>query len=104
MRIVYPPDLPELAEQLERIQRGELQLHNLVYRLVNRNGELVWISCRGKSSLSTEGVPMWMIGRISDTIFKGKLDQLTSDQDSLEKYAREQFYFHREDEEVFIVD
>lgn len=33
-----------------------------------------------------------------------KLDQLTSDQDSLEKYAREQFYFHREDEEVFIVD
>ncbi len=77
MRIVYPPDLPELAEQLERIQRGELQLHNLVYRLVNRNGELVWISCRGKSSLSTEGVPMWIIGRISDTIFKGKLDQLT---------------------------
>ena len=26
------------------------------------------------------------------------------DQDSLEKFAREEYYFHREDEEVFIVD
>ncbi len=34
----------------------------------------------------------------------GKLDELTSDKDSLEKFAREQYYFHREDEEVFIVD
>ena len=34
----------------------------------------------------------------------GKLDELTSDRDSLEKFAREQYYFHREDEEVFIVD
>ncbi len=33
-----------------------------------------------------------------------KLDELTSDKDSLEKFAREQYYFHREDEEVFIVD
>ena len=29
-----------------------------------------------------------------------KLDQLTSDRDSLEKFAREEYYFHRE----FIVD
>ena len=33
-----------------------------------------------------------------------KLDQLTSDRDSLEKFAREEYYFHRENEEVFIVD
>lgn len=33
-----------------------------------------------------------------------KLDQLTSDRDSLEKFAREEYYFHREYEEVFIVD
>lgn len=34
----------------------------------------------------------------------GKLDELTSDKDSLEKFAREQYYFHREGEDVFIVD
>ncbi len=76
-RIVYPPDLPALSAQLEQIQRGETLLHDMEYRLINRNGEIVWISCRGKSNLSPEGVPKWMIGRISDSVFKGKLDQLT---------------------------
>lgn len=76
-RIVYPPDLPALSAQLEQIQRGETLLHDMEYRLINRNGEIVWISCRGKSNLSPEGVPQWMIGRISDSVFKGKLDQLT---------------------------
>ncbi len=33
-----------------------------------------------------------------------KLDELTSDKDSLEKFAREQYYFHKKDEDVFIVD
>lgn len=34
----------------------------------------------------------------------GKLRELTSDKDSLEKFAREQYYFQKKDEEVFIVD
>lgn len=33
-----------------------------------------------------------------------KLRELTSDKDSLEKFAREQYYFHKKDEEVFIID
>lgn len=33
-----------------------------------------------------------------------KLDELTSDKDSLEKFAREQYYFHQKGEDVFIVD
>ena len=33
-----------------------------------------------------------------------KLDELTSDKDSLEKFAREQYYFQKKDEDVFIVD
>ena len=33
-----------------------------------------------------------------------KLDELTSDKDSLEKFAREQYYFHKKGEDVFIVD
>ncbi|HIZ87166.1 MAG TPA: septum formation initiator family protein [Candidatus Coprenecus pullistercoris] len=34
----------------------------------------------------------------------GKLKELTSDRDSLEKFAREQYFFQKKDEEVFIVD
>ncbi|HIZ85278.1 MAG TPA: septum formation initiator family protein [Candidatus Coprenecus stercoravium] len=33
-----------------------------------------------------------------------KLNELTSNRDSIEKFAREQYYFHEKDEEVFIVD
>lgn len=32
-----------------------------------------------------------------------KLNELSSNLDSLEKFAREQYYFHQEDEVVFIV-
>ena len=32
-----------------------------------------------------------------------KLDELTSNKDSLEKFAREQYLFHQKDEEVFVV-
>ena len=32
-----------------------------------------------------------------------KLNQLTSNKDSLEKFAREQYLFHEKDEEVFVI-
>ncbi len=32
-----------------------------------------------------------------------KLEELKSDSDSLEKFTREQFYFHKKNEEVFLV-
>lgn len=33
-----------------------------------------------------------------------KLKELTSNRDSLEKFAREQYYFHEKDEELFIME
>lgn len=33
-----------------------------------------------------------------------QLKELRSNRDSLEKFAREQYFFHRPDEEVFIID
>jgi len=33
-----------------------------------------------------------------------KLNELSSNKDSLEKFAREQYYFHEMDEDVFIVE
>lgn len=37
-------------------------------------------------------------------VLDGQLRELSSDKDSLEKFAREQYYFQKEGEEVFIVD
>lgn len=33
-----------------------------------------------------------------------KLKELSSNRDSLEKFAREQYYFHEKDEELFIIE
>jgi len=33
-----------------------------------------------------------------------KLNELSSNKDSLEKFAREQYYFHEKDEDLFIVE
>lgn len=32
-----------------------------------------------------------------------RLDQLRTDNENLEKFAREQYYMHKEDEEVFVI-
>lgn len=33
-----------------------------------------------------------------------KLQELSSNKDSLEKFAREQYYFHEEDEDLYIIE
>lgn len=33
-----------------------------------------------------------------------RINQLKNDQDSLEKFAREEFYFHNEGEDVYLID
>lgn len=33
-----------------------------------------------------------------------KLEQLNSERDSLEKFAREEYYYHQDDEDVFVVE
>ena len=76
-QIVYPKDSEILLEDIYRVKTGESEVHNLDYRLLDRNGEVVWISCRGKLQRDSQGNPAIMVGRVSDTAFKHKVDSLT---------------------------
>lgn len=38
------------------------------------------------------------------TVDRARLEQLRTDNVNLEKYAREQFYMHREDEDVYVLE
>ena len=76
-RIVYEKDLPALAADLEQVRRGGTREHNMEYRLLDRDGNPVWISCRGKSQMSCDGTPMLMVGRVSDTSLLRRADTLT---------------------------
>ena len=77
LKIVYPKDLDALTEDLGKIANGESDTHNLEYRWMDRDGNVVWISCRGKSQLGPDGKPFIMVGRVSDTALKHKVDTMT---------------------------
>lgn len=76
-KIVYPQDLPDLEQALEQLEAGKILVHNMEYRIVNRDGDVVWISCRGKSHAGKDGTPEWMIGRVSERTLEAKTDRLT---------------------------
>lgn len=75
--IVCPQDLPALLEDLKEIRNGKKDDHDMVYRVLNRSGEIVWINCRGRCYRDDSGTPLWMVGRISDTVPAQRADGLT---------------------------
>lgn len=54
-------------EDLQKAMKGASQALNMNYRWVNRQGETVWISCRGKVIQDHKGKPFVIIGRVSET-------------------------------------
>ncbi len=77
VQIVYPNDRRALEEDLNRIVRGESDVHNMEYRWVDRNGDIVWISCRGRVVCDKNGTPLFLMGRVSDTALRHKVDAMT---------------------------
>lgn len=75
--IVYEKDLPELEKQAEQVRQGARKTYNLEYRLVDREGNRVWVKCRGQCQTDENGRPAALIGRVSDTALEQKVDQLT---------------------------
>ncbi len=76
-KIVYDHDSAALEEDLRRVLEGEQDNHDMEYRLINREGNQVWISCRGKVVYDEYGRRLFMMGRISDTALLGKSDIMT---------------------------
>lgn len=75
--IVYPKDIPILMAEFEGMKAGKYFTHNLEYRITNIKGEMAWIHSRGKSQLDEDGVPKWMIGRISESTLPNQADRFT---------------------------
>ena len=66
VNIIYPADRAALQEDLAKIMAGEKDIHDMDYRWMNRQGEPVWINCRGRVLPDDKGRPFVMIGRVSD--------------------------------------
>lgn len=76
-RIVYPLDIPMLHDDLASIQSGSLTVYDKEFRLINKKGEIVWVTCRGKVLFDDAGSPELFVGRMSDNALKSKTDVLT---------------------------
>ena len=68
---------------------------------IDNNNIGVWLRT-GRQLRSQEKRIEFLQGEISST--EERLDQLRSNRDSLERFAREQYGFHEPDEDVYIVE
>lgn len=73
---VYPEDLPELQADLNAMLAGEKNFHNLEYRWIDKNGQPVWINCRGYVVRDGE-TALYMIGCINEIGVRQKADNLS---------------------------
>lgn len=76
-KIVYPKDLESLKCEINRITCGENDNHCMEYRLVDKNGNRVWIVCRGTVLKKEDGTPVFLIGNVSESAVRQELDSLT---------------------------
>lgn len=75
--IMYPHDLERFKQDMRQLRNGEAITHNLEYRLRNKKGEVVWISCTGKLISDEVSSFSLLMGKVSDSNWSSKVDALT---------------------------
>lgn len=63
---VYSDDYPMLMEDLSQLTSGHKNDHNLEYRWIGRDGNPIWINCRGRLLRDENDAPFLMIGCINE--------------------------------------
>ncbi|CZR96130.1 MULTISPECIES: GGDEF and EAL domain-containing protein [unclassified Clostridioides] len=86
-KIIYPDDVQVWEDDIQALIDGKKDEHNLEYRLINKYGEVVWISCRGKAYISEDKKTIVLVGRIKNIGEKNKFDSITG------TWNREQFEY-----------
>lgn len=73
----------------------------LIVCFFDQNSLIVWTKARIKLRTQQSRIEFYEKG-IKET--ENKINQLHSEKDSIEKFAREEFYFHENGEDVYIVE
>jgi len=76
-QFVYAEDYQMLMEDLTEMVSGRKDFHNLHYRWIGKDGEVIWINCRGQVINDEDGNPSLMFcednnGKNSDNISQRK--------------------------------
>lgn len=76
-KVIIPEDLPGWLEDMDLVGKGLRDYHDMEYRVYNKLGRIIWVSCRGKVKKDRQGIPLFMIGRISNIGRQNKFDNVT---------------------------
>lgn len=75
--LIHPDDFEMLWEDIEFIQAGKKDYHNLEYRWLGKDGSPIWINCKGRIINDDAGKPFIMLGCINEIGNKQKADNVS---------------------------
>lgn len=76
--LVYPKDWDRLAADIRAVRNQEKAQHNLEYRLITKDDEIIWVSGKSRTFFNENGEPFMLIGCISEIGKHNKYDNITS--------------------------
>lgn len=76
-QVVYPEDLPKLTEELVELRTSARCTHNMLYRWLSKDGQPIWINCRGYVVREDDGHAKYLVGCINEAGKVQKADNLS---------------------------
>lgn len=75
--IMVAEDVPVWISDLQLILEGKKDYHDMEYRVYDRDGQVIWVSCRGRVHRDEHNKPAFLVGRISNIGKENKFDNIT---------------------------
>lgn len=76
-KVVYPGDFDMLNDDLAMVKSGEKDIHNIEYRWLDKEGNVIWINCRGNVIKNKKGESCYLIGCINEIGKNQKADNVS---------------------------
>lgn len=76
-KFVYEDDVDELIVDLRKMVSGEKDEHNIEYRWIGKDGQTIWINCRGRVMKGEDGRPKYMVGCVNEIGASQKADNVS---------------------------
>lgn len=76
-KVCYPDDYSRLLSNMDDLKAKIINEHNMEYRWIDKNGQPVWINCRGQIILDEAGKVHYLVGRITELGRRNVIDDVT---------------------------
>jgi len=76
-QFVYEEDIDMLLAELQKMVSGEEDSHDIEYRWLGKDGQPIWINCRGRVIKDENGKSKYMLGCVNEIAVRRKADNVT---------------------------